>query len=507
MSGKELLLSIDAGTGGGRAVVFDIKGEIKARAYRAWTYFTPEGLEMVYGQEFDPEEYWNLLCECIREVTSQVDKKAIRAVSSTSMREGCIFLDKEGNYLYAGPNRDVRGILYSSEVEELIGEERAYSITGRWPPWIFVPSRLRWFKEEKPDIYERIDRILMINDWILYMLSGQAVGEPTNASETMLYDIKEKRWSGELLKLIELDPRTLPRVARAGEVIGEVTAKAGDMTGIPRGTPVVVGGADSQAALVACGQTRPGQLGLIAGTTIPIMMSYDQPFLDPGQQLWTHCHMFDDLWIIESQGGDAGKILRGYVEGHFGAAGAPVEGRYDKLIQLAEKIPPGSGGARAFLGCMIWNLRQVNPNKPGAILFPYPVEDESAGPGNVGRAILEAIAYSGKGNMDQIKKVTGKDPESVALSGGLTRIPLFNKIAASVLNRACKVSACLEATALGTAMAASVGAGIHPDLKAASLAMARFGPEVEPDQDWAEEYESSYDVWRENYDFFETKWE
>jgi sugar (pentulose or hexulose) kinase len=191
------------------------------------------------------------------------------------------------------------------------------------------------------------------------------------------------------------------------------------------------------------------------------------------------------------------------VEGHFGAAGAPVEGRYDKLMELAEEIPPGSNGARAFLGCMIWDLRNVNPNKPGAILFPYPVEKESAGPGNVGRAILEAIAYAGKGNMDQIIKATGEKPESVALSGGLTRIPLFNKIMASALNRVCKVSACLEATALGTAMAASVGAGIHPDLKSAAKAMSSFGPDVEPDEDWAEEYEDSYDIWKENYDQFE----
>ena len=102
------------------------------------------------------------------------------------MRQGCVFLDKDGSHLYGGPNRDVRGILYSMEVEELLGIERSYSITGRWPPWIFVPSRLRWFKEEQPEVYEKINKILMINDWILYMLSGECAAEPSNASETML---------------------------------------------------------------------------------------------------------------------------------------------------------------------------------------------------------------------------------------------------------------------------------------------------------------------------------
>jgi autoinducer 2 (AI-2) kinase len=502
----DLLLSIDAGTGGGRAVVFDSSGNIKARSYRAWRYYIPEGLEMVYGQEFDPGNFWELLCQCTREVVDKVDVASIRAVTSTSMRQGCLFLDKDDNYLYGGPNRDVRGILYSMEMEELLGEERAYAITGRWPPWIFIPSRLRWFKEENPQVYERIRLILMVNDWILYMLSGEAVGEPTNASESMLYDIKEKRWSDEMLKIMELDPQVLPRVGLPGDVIGEVTEKAAAQTGIPRGTPVVVGGADSQAALVACAQTGHAELGMIAGTTIPIMISYNESFLDPERRLWTHCHMFDDLWIIESQGGDAGKVLKGYVEGHFGAAGAPRDERYEKLMKLAEGVPPGSNGARAFLGCMIWNLRQVNPSKPGALLFPFPVEEESASAGNIGRAILESIAYACKGNMDQIVKATGREPESVAIAGGLTRSDFFNKIVASVLNRTCKVSSCIEATALGAAMAAAVGAGIYPDLKAAARAMASFKPDVEPDEDWAEEYEGHYEIWKENYDFLETDW-
>jgi len=147
MSKEELLMAIDVGTGGGRAVVFNARGETKARAYRAWGYTAPVGME-VLCQEFDPLHFWKLICECVREALSKVDPQQVRAVSSTSMRQGCVFLDEKGNHLYAGPNRDVRGILFALEVEEQMGEERAYKITGRWPPWMFVPSRLRWFKEE-----------------------------------------------------------------------------------------------------------------------------------------------------------------------------------------------------------------------------------------------------------------------------------------------------------------------------------------------------------------------
>jgi len=505
MSREELLLTIDAGSGGGRAVVFNSRGEIKARAYRAWGYKSPPGMEIIC-QEFDPREYWQKICECTKEVLKKVDPKKIKAVSSTSMRQGCLFLDKDGNYLYAGPNRDVRGIVYALELEEEMGKDRVYSITFRWPPWMFVPSRLRWFAEEKPEVREKVATILMLNDWVLYMLSGEKVGEPTNACETMLYDLHQKDWSDELLEKIGLPRSALPRIEKPGAVAGKVTARAEKEAGIPKGTLVVTGGADSQAALVACQQTKPLQLGLVAGTTLPVMMSMDQPFADPSYKLWSHCHMFDDLYLIESQAGDAGKIFRGYVEGHFGRGMKSPDERYEEAVKLAEQTPPGSAGTRALLGTLVWDLTNPNPNKPAALLFPFPAEADTAGPGNVARAILEAIAYAVKANLLQIIELTGQKPESVLLCGGMTRIKLFNQIVASVLNQPCRIASCKEASALGIAMAGAVGAKIYPDLHTASKEMGGFDPEVEPVSDWLDEYESSYDVWRENYDKFEKEW-
>ncbi len=502
---EELLLSIDAGSGGGRAVVFNAQGELKARAYRAWTSYIPEGQEFMV-QEFNPEHYWKLLCECTREVLGKVDKKQIRAVSSTSMRQGCLFFDQDGKCLYAGPNRDVRGITYAVEVEEALNRERCYELTCRWPPWMFVPCRLRWFQEEQHETFERVRHVLMINDWILYMLSGEMVAEPTNACETMLYDLNKKEWSAELIERIGLKPEALPRIARTGEAVGKVSQKGEQDTGIPQGTLVVAGGADTQAALVACRQSQPHQLGLVAGTTLPVMMTLDKLILDQDFKLWTHCHMFDGLYLLESQGGDAGKIFRGYVEGHFGYGQTDNDQKYETLIKLAEKIPPGSGGVRTFLGSLVWDLTKVNPNKPAAVLLPFPPDETNAGPGNVGRAILEAICFSAKANLAQIVAVAGAKPEQVLLCGGLTRIQLFNQIMASVLNRPVTVSQCKEASALGIAMASAVGAGIYPDLKTASEKMAGEFSLVEPVADWTEEYESSYEVWRENYDKFENEW-
>ena len=340
MSKEELLMAIDAGSGGGRAVVFNQKGEIKARAYRAWGYKSAPGMEIIC-QEFDAEEYWRKICECTKEVLGKIDPKNLKAVSSTSQRQGCLFLDRDNSVLYAGPNRDVRGIIYAMELEEQMGKERVCNITCRWPTWMFVPSRLRWFQEEQPEVRKKVSSVLMINDWILFMLSGEKVAEPSNASETMLYDLHKKEWSDELLETIGLPKSAMPKVQEPGSVAGKVTEKAEKETGIPKGTLVVVGGADSQAALVACQQTKPMQLGLVAGTTLPVMMSIDKPFVDPACKLWSECHMFDGLYIVESQAGDAGKIFRGYVEGHFGRGIKSNDQKYEDAVKLAEEIAGG----------------------------------------------------------------------------------------------------------------------------------------------------------------------
>ena len=155
---------------------------------------------------------------------------------------------------------------------------------------------------------------------------------------------------------------------------------------------------------------------------------------------------------------------------------------------------------------MVWDLSNPNPNKPAALLFPFPPQDDTSGPGNVARAILESIAFAAKANLLQIVEATGQKPEAFLLCGGMTRISLFNKIVASVINQPFQVAKCKESSALGIAMAAAVGAKIYPDLKAASKEMGGFDAQVDPVEEWVEEYESSYDVWRENYDKFEKEW-
>ncbi len=128
------VLTIDAGTGGGRAIIFDIDGHLVTRAHETWQYDVGEGQVVPFVREcsFDPEAFWATLCRCVRRVLADgnLGPDAISAVVATSQREGCVFLDASGREIYAGPNFDARGALEAVEAQQIIGAKRLYEITG-----------------------------------------------------------------------------------------------------------------------------------------------------------------------------------------------------------------------------------------------------------------------------------------------------------------------------------------------------------------------------------------
>ena len=494
---KDLILVLDAGTGGGRAVAVGKDGRAAARSYRAWSYFEPPGLEL-YGKEFSPREFESLLAECCRDVVNETGTERIAGMVTTGMRQGCVFLDGEGVPVYGGPNRDVRGILFTEEVEKALGRERAYNTTGRWPPWMFIPSRLWWFREERPDVFKRVKKVLMINDWLVHWLCGKAASEPTNAAESMLFDIEKGDWSEELVAASGLLKEALPQVKECGTVVGEVSNEVSAATGIPEGTPVIAGMADTQAALLAGGVVVPGQAGVVAGSTAPVMIAMDSPKIDPAGRLWTGCHAVPGLWLAESNSGEAGISYRGYVEGHLGFMAEKGKTAYDKVEELAEEAGTGAFGAIANLGPVIWDLEGMSPSVRGGLTLSYPLSPDTAGPGAVARALLENIAFAIRANLEQASVLAGK-PDELVLTGGMTRTKLFSEIVANVANLPVKVVREYEATAIGAAMAGFFGLNEYTSLRNAAKELPVSFDKIEPDEDDADDYDDIYDQWIEQY--------
>jgi len=500
------LLALDAGTGGCRCVIFDTEGHPIAQSHHAWDFYTPEGLEP-FGKAFDPALFWNIMADQVRRALTSAashksgwfDAEDIAGISATSFGHACIFLDASGKELCGSPNIDARGLLTQDLIEDALGT-RLYEITGQWPPLIFAPARLLWFREEAPEIFKKIARVLTMSDWMLFKLCGEYVSEPTSASTTAFYDLHAGTWSGEILNALDIDPGLLPSLGRPGEVAGELTAEAAGRCGLKPGIPVVIGGTDVACAMVGAGMSDIGRGGALAGTTAPVVLVTGEPVIDPARRLWTKPHIPAHRWLLESNAMFAGKAYL-WVRDLF--RGAEKEMALGEMDRAAAKAPPGSHNMFAFLGSEVMNVEELHRIRPGLFVFPPPVNpavEAKAGRNEFFRAALENIAYAVRANLEQIEDAGGVSVEVFHITGGLSRSEIWTRILADVLGRPVIIPEVSEGPALGAALCAAVGVGLYPTIEDGMRPMVRQALVLAPAKKAHQEYLEYYRRWRDLYD-------
>jgi autoinducer 2 (AI-2) kinase len=495
---REVVVTLDAGTGSGRCVAFDLTGRPIAAAQEPFHYriFTDPEVPLLRGFDLDPNAFWGALARCARTVAGGLpaDTRVI-GVIATSQREGCVLLDAAGEVLYAGPNLDARAAREGIELQEKISLARLHAITGHTPPYIFPLARYLWFRKHHDA--RRVAALLMLNDWITFLLSGARVAEHSNAGESMLYDVTRREWSAEILDALDVPRAILPAVRMPGTRVGAVTAPAAAATGLPEGTPVFVGGADTQSALLGAGVHEPGRTSAVLGTTAPVQMVIDRPIVDPGGRLWTSCHVVPDRWVLESNGGDSGDAWRWLLELTFGAVD---DAAYTAAEEAIASTPPTERQIFCHLGPVIFNLGDMNPFKPAGMLFRFPLlHVDRPGRGEVLRSYVESIAYAMRGNCEQIAAVSGREVDALTVSGGMTRSRVLTQLLADTLAVPVSVATVPETASLGCAILAAVGAGVYGDVDEAVAAMTDTRP-VYPEPAHAAMCDERYRKWRGVYD-------
>jgi sugar (pentulose or hexulose) kinase len=498
----DVLVTLDAGTGSGRCVAFDAAGQPLASAQEPFRYrlFADPNIPFLRGFDLDPDAFWAVLARCTRRVVAALPADArILGAIATSQREGCVFVDREGTVLYAGPNLDARASAEGMELQEQISIAHLHAITGHAPPYIFPLARWLWFRKHHDA--SRVASLLMLNDWITFLLSGERLAEHSNAGESMLYDVSRRDWSDEILATLDVPRAILRPLREAGTAAGRVTARAAAATGLPEGTPVFVGGADTQSALLGSGVWQVGRTGAVLGTTAPVQTVTERPVLDPSGRLWTSCHVVPDRWVLESNGGDTGDAYRWLLEIMHGAADASAFAAAEEAIAA---VPDGERQIYFHIGPVIFSLGDMSPFKPAGMLFRFPLlHVDRPGRGELLRGYLESIAYAIRGNCEQIAAVDGHPVGVLNVSGGMTRSPTLVQLVADTLGAPLEVATVAETASLGCAILAAVGAGIHPTLADAVGAMTA-ARRVEPLAAGAARCDERYRRWRQVYDLLQT---
>ena len=498
---EDLLLALDAGTGSCRAVLFAVDGRQVGIAQREWSHAEQPGAPG--SQVFDTQGNWKLIVECVREVLreTQTDPSAIRAVSTTSMREGCVLYDEAGRELWACPNVDSRA---GAEATELVEKGLAETIYRHGGDWVAItsPARLLWVQRHEPEIFRKVAHMNMLGDWIAYRLSGEFFTDPSMGSSSGMFELSARDWSDDVIAICNLRRNVFPRVLEPGTVAGTVMPQAAEETGLRAGTPVVVGGADTQLGLVGIGVVDPGAFTVVGGTFWQQTIGLPEAMIDPKARLRTLCHALPGQWMMEGIGFYCGLSMRWFRDAFCDLekreAERTGEDAYVLMERFARDVPPGSNDVVAILSNLMVASRWIHA-------APAFVQFNVGDPANSGRkecirAIEEAAAYVSLGHLHVIEEITGRSIEQAVFTGGASKGALWPRIMADVLGIPVKLPRVKESTALGAAMLAGVGAGVYPDIATAAKEVVSFDRTVEPDPLTHTRYAGLYESWLRVYE-------
>ncbi|MCL1965006.1 MAG: autoinducer-2 kinase [Firmicutes bacterium] len=494
-------MAVDAGTGSVRAVLFDEHGAQVGCMQREWTH--AEDSRYPGSMNFDWNLNWLLASGCIRGVLKQTGVKPgeIAAISTTAMREGIVLYDAEGQEIWACANVDARS---NDEVMELLShspslEKELYTISGQTYALGALP-RILWVKNKLPELYQRIAKVSMFNDWLIYKLTGVLVTEPSNGCTTGIFDLKTRAWDASIMRRVGLKDDIFPPVVECGTVVGSVTAKGAADMGLCAGIPVVAGGGDAQLGCIGVGVVDPSQAAVLGGSFWQYEFNMDSAVTDPGCRVRVNCHAVPDAWQYEAIAFQSGLAMRWYRDAfcqeEVRRAKEKGTDPYELMNEQAAKIPAGAYGVLCTFGDVM-NYIAWRHAAPTFTNFAF--ESGKFNKYTFYRAIMENAALVTNGHLNLVREATGRAPSEIIFAGGASKSRLWCQTLADVLNLPVRVPVVKEATALGAAILAGYGVGIYKNINEAAHKLVAWDQAFQPNIENHKVYEAIYASWREVY--------
>lgn len=479
--------AIDAGTGSIRAVIFDTLGNQISIAQYEWTHLAQEGV--AGSMEFDFSHGWERVKQCINEATlkAKISVKEILAVSASSMREGIVVYDKDKNELWGVANVDSRA---GAEVAHLkhhypTMELEFYKRSGQTFALSAAP-RLLWLKNNRPSLYDKAAYFTMISDWILFKLSGELASEPSNAGTAGAFNLKNRDWDKSQFAQCGLKDLFVP-ILESGEVLGCVTQSASDDTGLSRDTLVVMGGGDVQLGTAGLGANTLGDAVVLGGSFWQQVVNIPSETVLSGDMLLrVNPHVVKGMSQAEGITFFTGLVMRWFRDTLGGSRS------YAELEKMAVEIPVGSYGILPIFS---------DSMKYGAWIHASPsfvglgIDSSKYNIASMFRALEENACIVSAINLDNIKAFSGVSPTSLIFASGASQGSLWSQILADVTGLEVKVPIVKEATALGGAMAAGIGAGVYKSFEEAGKNIVKIERCYEPNPSNFQTYQEVKERW------------
>ena len=498
----KLLVGIDLGSTSLKCIVFNSVGKAIARGSRLTERVHPDAAHPDWTV-WEPAQIWGGAAAAARDAVASIERpEDIAAVSVTGMGMDGLPVDENGIWLYPFiswlcPRTEPQHEWWVKNV----GAERTFAIGGNTLWRHSTALRLLWMAEHEPGVLARTHKWLLIEDFLNFMLCGRMATDYSMASSTLLFDQLSRRWSEELLSLASLDGTLLCDPYPSGTVLGEVNQAAAEATGIPVGTPVVLGGHDYLCGALPVGAASPGVVLDVTGTWEVVLATIPAPVLTPALQAMgatVECHVARGRYSAMGAAVSS-EMLEWYRREYGSEAKARAAERgcadWETLMEEAAASPPGSGGA-LFLphmngsGCPV-----VDSRSRGGFVG---LSDRTTR-GDMLRALIEGLDYQLLDIIRGMESNLGLEISKLLVVGGAARNAFWMQNKADMIGRTIEVPEVEDASTLGAAMLAGIGVGVYRDEKDAAEHVRAPRTIYEPDARAAACYAAWFPIYKTIY--------
>ena len=477
-----LFIGVDLGTSAVKLLLMDEEGSIKKIVSREYPlYFPKPG-----WSEQHPEDWFEQSMEGIRELTEECDRSQIAGISFGGQMHGLVILDEQDRVIRPAILwNDGRTTKETDYLNQEIGKEKLSRYTANIAFTGFTAPKILWVRNEEPENFAKIKKIMLPKDYLAYKLSGTFCSDYSDASGMLLLDVKEKCWSKEMMAICGITEAQLPRLFESYEVVGNLRPEVAAELGLSEHVKVIAGAGDNAAAAVGTGTVGDGRCNISLGTSGTIFISSKEFGVDKYNALHSFAHADGNYHLMGCML-SAASCNKWWAEDILGTTDfAGEQKKIEKLGEnhvyylpylMGERSPHNDPYARAaFIGMTMDTTRE-----------------------EMTQAVLEGVAFALRDSLE-VARSLGIHVERTKICGGGAKSTLWKKMIANIMDLNVDVIESEEGPALGGAILAAVGCGAYPSVEAAAERLVKVVDTVEPEPELTAKYEARYQKFKKIY--------
>ncbi|MFW5995837.1 MAG: xylulokinase [Halanaerobiaceae bacterium] len=485
----EYLLGLDIGTSGVKAVLIDADGDVVQTDTCSYPLSTPRA----GWAEQNPGDWWEATVEVIGRIlqASKIDSSHLAGISFSGQMHSSVFLDKNREVIRPAILwSDTRTSAQCEEIYELVGGlENLIDMVSNPALEGFTAPKILWLRENEPENFERVDKVLLPKDYIRFRLTGELNTEVSDGAGTLLMDVEEKDWSDDILSRLDIERDMLPPVLGSISVAGRITGEAAAATGLKAGTPVVAGGADNACGAVGSGIVHEGRVMVSIGSSGVVLAQSDSPVADNQGRIHLFNHSRPDSWYMMGVMLSAGMSYSWLQESMYGD-------RLDfgQLDELAAEVSPGSDGL-VFLPYLYGERTPHADASARGVFFGISGKHRE---GHFARSVMEGVTFGLRDSLELIKD-KGIEIEEVRATGGGAKSEIWQQILADIFGEEISLLNVEEGPGFGAALIAGVGVGVFKNFAEVEREIIETTKTISPKPDNTERYQKFYQIYRDLY--------